>query len=388
MRTLLLLLFPFILCTCGRAPLTSPPEGREVLQPVWEETDYERNKYFSYYFPSEIPNQRGSKPAFWSFLGNLDSAEVAFQAGGGHPTIAVPADAGVLPAREAILELADKTEVTLINEAHHLPYHRTFTTSMLRGFYDLGYRHLGLEAVSISLPIADSLANAPDPQIMVGYYARETELGQLMREAKSIGFNLFGYDNIGKGAQPIREIGSMRTVMNYRAQHPDGKLLIHCGYAHAREGKYSYFKGGPLAQRLADTLGIDPLTISQTSFEPGGVSTISVVAPPYRPADDTASRFDLYVAHPTPGLTAGRPDYKFGLGRVATDVSITAPPTAGEELLLFALPTTGDMQLAIPYDVVPVTTASVATYTAPPGPVKLLLYDGRKAWAYTHQPSK
>ena len=380
------LLLPILLCTCGSA--TSPYDSTDDLPtvtPNWELTDYSPLDYFPYYRPSEIATARGSKASFWSWLSELDSARVAFD---GNPIIPLPEERGLLPAEEVLLERAATTELTLINEAHHLPYHRTFTAGMLQKFYDLGYRHLGLEAIFSSFPPADSIANSPDPRVDIGYFGRDPELGHLLREANRVGFQVFGYDNVGRGGQPIRELGSMRNIMAYRAKHPDGKLLIHCGYAHAREGYDPYFKGGPLAQRLADTLGIDPLTVSQTSFDPGGVGIISVLEAGYVPEADSASRFDLYVVHPEIEYRHGRPVYKFTYGRVATTIRMEAPEGAGEDLILFAIPTTGEQSAVIPHDIVPATAGATVTISTPPGPMKLVLYDGERAWSYVHRPER
>ena len=350
--------------------------------PQWEVTDYAAQDFLRYYRPTEIHDARGPKSSFWSWLSELDSARVAYRAESDYVTMALTAPARVEPAESAILQRAALTDITLINEAHHLPYHRTFTAGLLEDLYALGYRHLGLEALSFGYPLADSIANAPDPRIDAGFYGRDPEFGHLLREAQRIGFQVFRYDQPGRGKQPVRELGGMRNIMDYRAEHPDGKLLIHCGFAHAREGYYLAFNGGPLAQRLADTLSIDPLTVSQTSFSPGGVDEVSVLEPAYVPEADTASRFDLYVVHPEIQMDAGRPAYKFSNGREARRVVVNAPAGAGNDALLFVLSPTADESMGIPYDVVAIGEEREVTISAPAGSVRLLLYDGSKAWSF------
>ncbi|MFN7014373.1 MAG: hypothetical protein ACK4ON_08915, partial [Bacteroidia bacterium] len=46
---------------------------------------------------------------------------------------------------------------------------------------------------------------------------------------------------------------------------PQGKVLIHCGYAHAFENDYPAWEKA-MAGRLKDNMKIDPLTIDQTMF--------------------------------------------------------------------------------------------------------------------------
>jgi hypothetical protein len=46
------------------------------------------------------------------------------------------------------LNRAKNEKLIIINEAHHNIKHRVFTTSLLQGLYDNGYRFFGLEALS------------------------------------------------------------------------------------------------------------------------------------------------------------------------------------------------------------------------------------------------
>src|SRR6476646_12211948 len=48
----------------------------------------------------------------------------------------------------AILELADKHQVIMINEAHHVPMHRAFTVQLLEGLYQKGFRYFAAETLS------------------------------------------------------------------------------------------------------------------------------------------------------------------------------------------------------------------------------------------------
>ena len=48
----------------------------------------------------------------------------------------------------AILELADKHQVIMINEAHHVPLHRAFTLQLLEGLHRKGFRYFAAEALN------------------------------------------------------------------------------------------------------------------------------------------------------------------------------------------------------------------------------------------------
>ena len=43
---------------------------------------------------------------------------------------------------------AEKYQIVMINEAHHVPQHRVFTYRLLEDLWQKGYRYLALEALS------------------------------------------------------------------------------------------------------------------------------------------------------------------------------------------------------------------------------------------------
>ncbi len=163
-------------------------------------------------------------------------------------------------ARDYILEQSKNADVTIINEAHHLPQHRIFTQSLLQGLYEVGYRYLGLEA------LFDTLINERKyPVLESGYYTKEPEFGNLITEALDIGFTLFGYEaSQGKNGKE-REIEQATNIQKFIESHPPAKVLLHCGYAHAYENEYPAW-GKAMAGRLKENMKIDPFTIDQTLF--------------------------------------------------------------------------------------------------------------------------
>lgn len=163
-------------------------------------------------------------------------------------------------AKDYVIEQSKNTQIIIINEAHHVPKHRTFTKSLLKELYDNGYRYLGLEA------LFDSTINKRKfPVIETGYYTKEPEFGNLISEALKIGFTLFKYEaSEGKNGKE-REIEQAANIQKYMESNPKGKVLIHCGYAHAYENDYPAW-GKAMAGRLKENMKIDPLTIDQTKF--------------------------------------------------------------------------------------------------------------------------
>ena len=165
-----------------------------------------------------------------------------------------------------IIEKAKKHQITIINEAHHLPQHRVFTTQLLAELYEHGYRHLGMEAWFDS-PLSDSLLQANGYPVMTnGFYTIEPQFGNLIRTAHKIGFQLFGYESEGDTNGKEREINQAKNIQAYLEKHPDEKVLIHCGFAHAAKGNYGGQWEKTMAGRLVEFTNINPLSINQTSY--------------------------------------------------------------------------------------------------------------------------
>ncbi len=163
-------------------------------------------------------------------------------------------------AKEYIIEQSKNVQIIIINEAHHISKHRTFTKSLLKGLYDNGYRHLGLEAL-----FDRTINERKFPVLESGYYTKEPEFGNLISEALEIGFTLFAYEaSNGKNGKE-REIEQAENIQKYIENNPKGKVLVHCGYAHAYENDYPSW-GKAMAGRLKENMKIDPLTINQTMF--------------------------------------------------------------------------------------------------------------------------
>lgn len=162
-------------------------------------------------------------------------------------------------AYDFILRRAEREKIIMINEAHHQPIHRTFTTSLLKGLYDKGYRFLGLEALSHS----DTLLNERGyPILSTGYYTKEPQFGNLIREALSIGYELFPYESQSGANGKEREIQQARNMQQMIEAHPQGKFLIHCGFDHINEAAAGSWEKA-MAGRIKEYTGIDPFTINQ-----------------------------------------------------------------------------------------------------------------------------
>jgi len=80
---------------------------------------------------------------------------------------------------------ARNTRVLMINEAHNKPLQSAFVISLLKDLYKGGYRLLAMEMLN----------NFSDHELSrlrlhTGYYTAEPVLGELVREALAIGYQL------------------------------------------------------------------------------------------------------------------------------------------------------------------------------------------------------
>jgi hypothetical protein len=162
-------------------------------------------------------------------------------------------------AQKYILDRAKNEKIIVINEAHHNSRHRVFTTILLQGLYDQGYRFFGLEALS-----DNKINQRKFPVLESGFYTKEPQMANLIQTALRIGFTLFEYEASGGKNGKEREIEQAENIAKIMARNPTAKFLIHCGYDHVIEGTLgnkSWEKA--MAGWLKEKTKIDPFTIDQ-----------------------------------------------------------------------------------------------------------------------------
>ena len=222
-------------------------------------------------------------------------------------------------AKDYIINRSEKEKIIIINEAHHYPKHRVFTGSLLEGLYKNGYRYLGLEALS------DAAVNDRNYAVQEsGFYTSEPQFGNLIYEAKKLGFTVFGYEaSEGKNGKE-REIEQAGNIQKFMKSHPDGKYIIHCGFDHVYEKEVRSWEKA-MAGRLKEYTGIDPFTIDQVKFSEKSRPESGhyfVYATPEREAfvllnqdNEVFNGFaeprqtDVLVIHPVTNYKKGRPDW-------------------------------------------------------------------------------
>ena len=116
-----------------------------------------------------------SKAAAQTFLDLIStpSAEVLF------------ADAKPVNAIAHIVEKAKEHHFILINEAHYNSQHRAFTKDLLKPLWEMGFRYLALETLGYE---DTGLNERGYPVLSTGYYLKDSNFGNLVREALQLGY--------------------------------------------------------------------------------------------------------------------------------------------------------------------------------------------------------
>jgi len=264
-------------------------------------------------------------------------------------------------AFEYILERAKEEQMLILNEAHHKPKHRVFTGQLLQELFNNGFRYFGAEALN-ELDIID-LNYRRYPIYFSGFYTDEPQFGELVRDALSIGYEVFAYEGEGNGKS--REINQAKNIAEFLKNKPNAKTLIHCGYQHAQEGTINSSWEKAMAGRVLEYTGINPLTVNQTWYDNKYYSKhltplqkrIDISDPSvfvdssgfsYLGASDT-SGFDIVVFHEQSEYINGRPTWLLGNDKEWVEVDLN-PIALDYPYFLFAFKTGENITEAIPVD--------------------------------------
>ena len=279
--------------------------------------------------------RQASAAYHYTYIGEYGSAlqtyELHPEANWGFDTISLsnPERWKLIDAIPYLTEIAKDRKLIIISEAHHKPQHRVFTRLLLDSLSKYGFNHLGLEALNH----LDTLINErgyPLNSPISGTYVREPQMSNLIVNAHTLGFKLFPIDYGNPEAE--RDSQMARNVIRYMRNHPNEKVIVHCGWHHAVESDYHKRKRDHwMAYLIKMQSGIDPLTIyqdilSEKYLEPEcpiyhqlGSETISVLVDRENIAYDGPSGFkhvDIQIYHPRTRFIQGRPDWLFSDERI------------------------------------------------------------------------
>lgn len=273
------------------------------------------------------------------------------------------AEAKPVPAVQFITEQAKNYHFTLINEAHYNSQNRTFTQSLLKPLWGIGYRYLALEALGYE---DDRLHERGYPISSTGFYIKDSNFGNLVREALALGYTLVTYEDQNGYEGTLRDRDQARNIYEQTWQKDTiGKVLVHAGYGHIFErGDIEYEPMGYQLKNLAsqDVLTIDqknmvglPDSTKQHSYYQEALKKFDLANPTVF-LDEKGEvivdpiqslGMDIQVYHPKTRYVRGRPDW---MQRNNTrQVSLTAEFLQYEGSLIQAVPQ-GETKDAVPID--------------------------------------
>jgi hypothetical protein len=239
-----------------------------------------------------------------------------------------PLDYSSIPAIPAISALAKHHQIVMINEAHHIPQHRTMTYHLLEALWQQGFRYFAVEALHQGHMEALDKGYIESPG--VGYLS-EPVFANLLLKAKALGFILVDYDKAISSTEARETSAANILKEKIFDKDKDAKVLIHVGYAHIDEETW-------LASKLKSLLNIDPLTIDQTSLReqnspPSEHHIYREILEKYKNSEpfvlknthdaywsSSENQWDISVFWPRTEYTQGRPNW-MSLGRGSTPIS-------------------------------------------------------------------
>ncbi len=239
----------------------------------------------------------------------------------------LPADEQKVTAMERIVELAGKTSIVVVNEAHDFPWHREFVAEIATRLRIKGYEYFAAE------DFASNVNDHPDEEFArldSGFYSAEPVYGSLIRVVKKLDYILVPYEY-----KPARDSGTDETTaekvtrreegqaINLIARifegNADARVLIYVGYSHAAEvpiPSFNHTMMSWMAARLKEKTGIDPLTIDQVYCQSRTDNIQLAQATDRMPS----GAFDLTVAFPAVTFSRGRPEWRLAAGAKLVDL--------------------------------------------------------------------
>jgi hypothetical protein len=271
-------------------------------------------------------------------------------------------------ALESIVARARDAQIVIINEAHHRPHDRAFVTAVARALRPLGFDTFAAETFSETIVRTGGGA----PLAHEGTYSREPAFGDEIRALRELNYRLVPYEQTpaqreaaGGGVRiAARELAEAENLIaNIFAERPSARVIVHVGYAHLAEEA----RGGNLwmAARLKEKLGVDPLTIDQTSLA-SATSSASICGGENRYAADTI------VAQPPLTFVEQRPAWRLAAGHklIAIPEGLRRPT----QRAVYEARVAGESAEATPKDRLLVEPGETLKLLLPPGKYHLTVW--------------
>ena len=192
-----------------------------------------------------------------SYFDDLDSIHKSYEEYRSPSTTVNPNNTFALDgdAINKVSEIARTQKMLMINESHYDFRHRLFVYLLLDSLYKRGYKNLCLEALNSS---SNNLYIKKED----GTYIIEPFFATLIRKAKEIGFNVYGYDT-SAASIPEREYGQAKNLYHLYLKDPNHKWVVLAGYSHINK-KYFMPRIKSALQYFTELAGFAPYSINQS----------------------------------------------------------------------------------------------------------------------------
>jgi hypothetical protein len=203
----------------------------------------------------------------YSWIGEYDSAQAVYETFSRFSykdTIVPDTNYELIEALTFLKKKSLENQVIFFNEAHHISLHRNFVRRALPILYENGFRYFAMETFNKS----DTLIYERGYPIRnSGFYIKDPEYGELLRDALDLGYTLVGYEASGKKGKE-REVGQARNLMEQTiSKDISAKVVVLAGFGHIREDSVPDWEQA-MAGWFKDFTDINPVTIDQVPFTP------------------------------------------------------------------------------------------------------------------------
>ncbi len=167
-------------------------------------------------------------------------------------------------ARILMDSIAQKHQIIILNEGHHVPQNRASTAYFLETFYKNGFRYIAMETIKS----ADTELNRRKFADIekTGYFLAEPCYADLVRRALEIGFTIIPYEceKIFKTMAERDECQAENIINRLLKNNSKAKLLMHVGYSHGiKLDPLPDMKIAFMGYFLKNKTGIEPFVIGQ-----------------------------------------------------------------------------------------------------------------------------
>jgi hypothetical protein len=186
-----------------------------------------------------------------------------------------------IDAIQAIVQHAKNTRVVILNEAHHVSFHRVFALEVAKALKKIGYSYVSLEAfVPKDL---DKFVLSGVPSSNLGINIMDPEYSNFLRLSHELGYKFLAHNQWENrphynSIREAQELGPAEKVRELLINDSDAKVFIVVSSDRAKE--FGYISDDEqsnntawFAEHLRTILNEDILTIDQVSGTKGLSST-------------------------------------------------------------------------------------------------------------------